>query len=116
MSEPGKLMTDAEVICGWMEPKPTTMPETLCTPLGWWECRVVSGKWTWVPTEWASTLDALREVEERLTKEQWRAYWDRLVPFEAISGVGSDCYLIHLSAEQKIKALAQTIREATDAR
>lgn len=84
-------MTDAEVICTFMEPKPD--PE---------ELRL------WLPG--SLTLDALWEVEERLTAEQFAAYIERLEDGWDINGLARDYGLVHARAEQKIKALAAVLR------
>ena len=51
-------------------------------------------------------LDTLHLVEEKLTEDQWEAYE------ETLEGEYWACerFLIHLSAEQKIKALATVLR------
>ncbi len=99
-------MTDQEVICNWMEPKPT----------GSW-IRDVQPKWWYFstyepPTGWhvkSLTLDALWEVEERL-KQKPRGgrglYWDyRSLLIEVTDGEAW-----HASAAQRIKALAEILR------
>ena len=60
-------MTDEELICSLMEPKPAHWAEP-GTATEWW----VRTELGWMP--YPLTLDALREVEERLTDEQWQRY------------------------------------------
>ncbi len=112
-------MTDSEVICTWMDPKP---------PIGWLaaEFSLQRSRW-WLASsdwdEWAPmplTLDALWEVEERLTKDQWQSYCATF----AVENIGRDIAdeqtyenqviwdRIHLHASPfvKIRALAAVLR------
>jgi hypothetical protein len=98
-------MTDAEVICEFMEPKPTTpQPVGLYdeSPGGWWTLHPDG----WVPN--CDSLDRLREVEARLTEEQWLRYVDALI--DHMPEFPRKGEIIHASAEQKIAALAAVIR------
>lgn len=111
---PNKL-TDAEVICGWMEPKPVRIwPQDI--PDGhWWSALWSTGTgWSWIPA--TLDLDALHEVEARLSEDEWWIYLGEL--HVATKGVAAYAYrhLIHATAAQKIAALAAVLRrEVTDA-
>ena len=112
MSAPA-VISDAEVICGFMQPR------TDCTdwPFGgrsdfWWQGVNNSSR---IPAGWEPrplTLDRLWEVEERLTAEQRWAYSDVLClkviwptqPSESTFSV------VHATAAQKITALAIVLR------
>jgi hypothetical protein len=100
-------MTNSEVICEFMEPRPT-MSERMGE--GW------AFKWWGRDGKPATALDldSLREVEARLTDKQWRAYeraiceaWDQSRP----TGWR---YVLHLSPEQKIVAIAKVLRAEKD--
>lgn len=96
-------MTDEEVICGWMEKRPSyESGGTGHSARHWWLSNPHHDNW-W-PTE--LTLDRLREVEERLTDSQWELYFlawpGRFLGFRGF---------VHASAEQKIKALAEVLRK-----
>ena len=86
------------------------MDEELCSVYRWWRSDTETPEVT--PRD--LTLDALWEVEERLTAEQWDAYLNHFAtPAERIKKHffwerGS--VLLHAAAEQKIKALAQVLR------
>jgi hypothetical protein len=60
------------------------------------------------------TLDALHEVEARLTDEQWGAYREWFMVDHQMDRhrVPFGTYLLHASSEQKIKALAEVLRAA----
>lgn len=118
-------MTDQEVIATWMggtKPKATDIRDY--DQPKWWTAmfefdahsRVVPGSRIWTPRN--LTLDALHEVEARLSDEQWRAYrksairggWyrdDWCVQHDHTTMFQSAC---HASAEQKITALASVLR------
>ena len=95
------LKRDAEVIRRWMQ---GCYPWPAEGHLRYW--------WTVDPL----TLDALHEVEARLTDEQWKRYVPR---FDAYSTMPSSNWFtlskpfLHATAEQKIAALAAVIREAS---
>ena len=106
-------MSDEEVICGFMEPKPEHNPSEYV--LGeiyrtWWVRSIGN---TWRPLlddEFCSQfekLGRLHEVEARLTEEQWCAY-----QCAAISAKWGDVFglICHASAGQKIRALASVLR------
>lgn len=91
--------TDAEVICGWMEPQPS---------YAWWK---------WEHGAWAPgnlSLDRLHLVEAKLTDPMWRVYWGILEEAWAMSesALAREWYAVHASAEVKLAALAAVIREA----
>lgn len=118
-------MTDTEAICAWMEPKPEVVPEyaedmDICgspchSPLGFWICDGGYGvPYTWQPRP--LTLDALRDVESRLSEDQWPAY--KLAVRNSLeNSLGQWSMrrrmkdLIHLSAERKITCLAAVLRK-----
>jgi len=119
------LARDRETICGWMEPRPTSKEGSAerLRDLGrvqWWRGQFVpphrSGEWCPVYL----SLDALHRVEERLNDRQRQRYAELLL------GVTSDrirhrfdyadaAALWHATAEQKIRALANVIRESLPA-
>jgi hypothetical protein len=106
--------SDAEVICTWMEPKPESAPPS------WGDNPVGNINGWWIATGSGRiehrilTLDALWEVEERLTEEQWTRYRVALTaPVLGASGRHIEGYnrmMWHATAEQKIKALAEALR------
>jgi hypothetical protein len=105
-------MTDTGIICAFMEPRPDHLQQGTCTTNGWW-VRRIGGE-----CEAASlTLDALHEVEEKLTDEQWDAYYHQFGAYgrEGLTWTAPDRlykWALHASAEQKIKALAAVLRPA----
>ncbi len=117
--EPSKsALSDAEVICTWMEPKPSLNggPVSDChkSPREWWAAAPREGRERSVlySRKWAPcrlTLDALHEVEARLTEEQWRRYQHVLALPDGEEAL-TNCQLIHASAVWKIRALAATLR------
>lgn len=115
-------MTDEEVICGFMEPKPDQIPEDaedleLCgsrptTALGFWVCispyDVAS---RWIPRR--LTLDALWEVEERLSGAQRFNYLKALKLVDRpgeIPRTLPEGFFWHAHRAQKIKALSTVLR------
>ncbi len=117
-------MTDAEVICQWMEPKP---PDQLTgqsgiSEGGWWKRRwSVRGQQFkhWPNDDKTDSLDTLREVEAKLTDAQAAKYNSRLdwVMREPNLIDRDDHHLTiaetsiwHATAEQKIAALAAVLR------
>jgi hypothetical protein len=110
-------MTDQEVICTWMEPKPTAAASSTVSAGAWWNryAGVQRSGPAWVLTPFSGpwepcplTLDALWEVEERLTPEQQGQYTTALL---AIIAVPFRCgWTWHATPEQKIKALASVLR------
>lgn len=112
-------MSDEEVICAWMEPRPETPAVrdwlTRYSDQLWW---VLTDKPDGSPAGWLPgklTLDRLRLVEERLTEEQWARYGElHFLRAEALCG-GRDDFrkgMLHASAAEKIRALAAVIRES----
>lgn len=94
---------DAEVIAEWMEPKPIGVQ---ADPPTWWMFESVA-------TGWAprlAKLDALWHVEERLIR---LGYADacNLAIVSALHG--EDTYSWHATIEQKLRALADLIRNAS---
>lgn len=74
--------------------------------LHWWIARWRAGNWEFAPR--TLDLDALHEIEERLTDEQWIAYVDALIAImpQRLPRKGE---IVHATAEQKIMALAETL-------
>ena len=109
-------MTDAEVICTWMESRPVSHfegdlmgyvgPPPFVSPHGWWHD--ISNKWVPRPL----TLDALWKVEERLTDEQAAHYATRLV--SVLPLLGRAAWVWHATTEHKIVALAAVLRPQVD--
>lgn len=124
--------TDAEVISMFMEPdapanggRPGIDVLNKFSPKGWWRYSMLSCNWkqsilTAGPK--LEKLGRLHEVEARLADDQWEHYWMLLDHLE----VRKSPYLAnhaklfriyaHLTAEQKIAALAEVIRQTGGAR
>ena len=111
-------MSDAEVICGWMEPMPLESPGAYCERIhadggnhtwpDWWEESEEYGG-EWQPTTIA--LNECHEVEAQLTEEQWNEYQSMLDAYCLSWPFGKlNWWAIHATAEQKVKALAAVIR------
>jgi hypothetical protein len=128
MSE--RPLTDAEVICEFMEPSPDPSKWDKdkrddfdyavlmwSSRKGWWS---FSGYGSCGPVFEAITLtlDRLWEVEEKLLPEEWMAYVEALQhrmlltwkSFDKIS-VDQLFQLMHATAEHKVRALAAVIWE-----
>lgn len=111
-------MSDEEVIASFMEPKPTKAALSMGRPLfsvtGWWSAGSRPHReWDeWYPI--TLTLDALRQVQERLTEEQWEQYECEMLalwtPGTLRHGLGEVQHYLHATAEQKIRALAVVLR------
>ena len=108
------VVSDQEVVCNWMERKTTELPgqtkpkALLGSP--WWDWSIGHG-----PFPQPLTLDLLRQVEERLTREQRAEYW-RVFAQGTFNEHEEDNIwweLVHASVEQKTKTLAVVIRTAT---
>jgi hypothetical protein len=102
-------MSDEEVICGWMEPKPPERNRsTDKSTADWWALDLYGVYWN--PRS-LTTLDALHEVEARLTDAQQLAYWLAL----SRGGEPKRGYwrIVHATSARKIKVLAEVIREAS---
>lgn len=102
------MSTNAEVIASFMEPIPKTEDYNTddFSPDGWWEA-VFQTEYCvgWTPCR--LTLNECREVEARLTDEQWRDYLNAFPD----DWIGYTQFWVHASAEQKIVALATMLRE-----
>lgn len=118
-------LTDEEVICEFMEAKPeaflATGSQAHPSVGGWWrsDFRFTSpspndGEYYWKPRK--LTLDALHEVEARLTDEHWKEYCWRFQRGGMCSWWENQRDFLHASAEQKIKALASILRPIVEAR
>jgi hypothetical protein len=108
-------MSDREVIATWMEPKPQLTTRQRVSFGGWWlslpDHRGIR-RWH-QPRDWGREwLQALHEVEERMTQHQRGLYVDTLS--------GDRCrdlwLILHASAEQKIAALASVLRAEVEGR
>ncbi len=106
-------MSDEEVICTFMEPRPErgqTFPieGPLPHPL-WWSHMDREGNWH--PASLGS-LDALHKVQAGLTDEQWRRYDDEMLltlPRDSFEWEIRKAY-IHADVPAKIKTLAAVLR------
>lgn len=108
-------MTDAEVICEFMEPRP---PDN--TP----QVRHGAAWWIWWNDRWVNvklTLDACHEVEERLiaappaNSDDGVTDWADRIDSALCDVMGAAIpmhYHWHATAEQKITALASVIGSA----
>ena len=109
------MRSDQEVISRFMEPNPRSRTRSRDSEHGWWRLIGIDRKTAeWVPIGSLPashiTLDRLYEVEELLNQGQWKTYTDLLIDDpDAISGY-FEFGLIHASAAQKIKALAEVLR------
>ena len=97
-------MSDTEFLCGWMEPKPRAANDYGITSIGgwwWW------GTKRWEPVE-IDSLDQCHAIEARLTDKQWTRYHDELW---AVNGAKNPTwrYMLHVTPEQKVRALANTL-------
>lgn len=126
-------LSDAEVICSFMEPHPKALHGGARSVGGWWvravlhvgmgaaykqirqaqdgsRCTDIIGPWK--PR--ILTLNECREVQERLTDEQWAEYRGWFMVEHQLEGhrVPFGTYLLHATAEQKTKALAAVLRSA----
>jgi hypothetical protein len=105
-------MTDAEVICAFMESRPEFVPIDYGGPKEdrwehrWWKWYAAGSPPRHLPV--ALNLDKLHEVEARLSEGQWESYRDYMAA-SAPHGDGYERFLLHADAEQKIKALAAVI-------
>jgi len=87
----------------FMEPRPLK-------PRGQFAFNEVRPKWWHWDYGWrpiSLDLDALHEVEERLTEKQWNRYITALIPIE--TNEDELQLAVHASAEQKISALAYVL-------
>lgn len=107
-------MSDAEVICRFMEPKPPKKSLPPCVlsihQFRWWANTAIE----WIPKR--LTLDLLREVEQKIiasTLPPPVGYvdWADRIDTAICRMLASSHYHWHASVEQKIAALAAVIRE-----
>ncbi len=113
-------MTDAEVICTWMEPTPEPhLAGSGRSKGGWWARGANAGRdafGPWIPAfeAWNSRhrLGALWEVEERLDYGQCGVYERQVLCASgwATNAIESGWALLHATPEQKIKAIAAVLR------
>jgi|SRR6266853_4554718 len=103
------MPTDEEIIGAFMEPKPEHSRQSR-PGFAWWIWN--SSHQEWIPGN--LTLDALWQVEERLTEEQWWDYEKRLANGHWSNGPASLLFVIkahiHATAAEKIKALAEVLK------
>jgi hypothetical protein len=114
-------MTDVEVICAWMEPDapenggtPNVDNLKKYSPKGWWRYWSLSCNWKrpiLISCERLLLLGFLHEVEEKLSEDQWEAYAYRMMD---PAGIQHTRFLLHATAEQKIKALAEVLRSEVE--
>lgn len=106
-------MTNEEILCTFMEPKPTTLPrdwaESVVAWPDWWEEE--DGEWQPVFNfcQEFEKLGLLWEIEEQLTEQHRWEYFDALLVSlnHARFSCGPDMWpLIHATSEQKIDALS----------
>ena len=104
-------MTDARFICDWLEPNHA---ELSVDELGWHGVRYRANNLEYC--ERLLTLDALREVEERLSYEQRGVYVRQLLvrtPW-ATNNIDAEWALVNATAEAKIAAIAAVLRESPE--
>jgi len=97
-----KTLTDAEVICRWMDAAPWSV---------FW-----GGVCKWASS--SLTLDALWEVQQRLDDEQWWVYCNQFAPSlyaEGMTWRHEYRRCLNATPEQKIKALATVLRPLVEA-
>lgn len=99
-------MTAAEIVASFMEPK----PQFDGGDGGWWSF-IYEGNGTWKPVvnDRTESLDALHEVEARLTDDQQWLYIETIRKLANRGNLATWHYL-HASAAQKLSALAQVLR------
>lgn len=116
----GLSLTDAEVICSFMEPPPK-LKRNGQLPAGvwhgslkWWTHRAMTNPFLFPRP---LTLNECHEVEAQLSDEQWGAYYRALVVRADQRDINgrmlasmSNRDAVHASAEEKIRALAATLR------
>lgn len=106
MQPNSETLTDAEVLCEFMEPKPTKGPSLHGANEYWWKWDWRDGEYCWLPRHMA--LNECRLVEARLTEEQWARYAKLVAPTWSMRTIAKQ--FLHASAEVKLKALAAVIR------
>jgi hypothetical protein len=130
VSNPKVRLSDAEIICAWMEPKPPTgMQSGLYAHRWspnrvWWHTYSASRQTEpvetpWVVNEWEPrpmNLDALWKVEERLTDCQMSTYERELNHAVLHAKPRPRCwYIWHADKPARIKALAAVLRAVVEA-
>lgn len=103
-------MTDAEIICEFMEPRPSGYASG--KGMKWWYPSagyVSTAPFPVAPIE--LDLDALWLVEDKLSDEQWQEYASLMMD---PSGERHTRFLIHATPAQKISALARVLRGGQD--
>lgn len=121
-TDSGVAFSDREAICALMEPIPE-LPAYWYgrqrSPQCWWELTATAGGgMAWYPDR--LTLDRIYEVESQLTDGQWLQYGACCWKWYTEAATANDYEishlnrwrrtLMHLTSDQKIKALAATIR------
>jgi len=127
-SDSSVVYTDETTICEWMEPdapKDGTGGGRLqkLSPMGWWRYSMLSCLWKQPVLHTCPKIEKLGRiylVEERLTDDQWIQYSVCCWKWYTEAATANDYeishinrwrkVLMHLTADQKIKALAATIR------
>lgn len=121
----GERLTDAEIICQWMEPRPAKGPYDFrpwanVSPGGWWKTspsRVGPPLVQFDKNEWVSrdlTLDVLWHVEARLILLGYRAQIGDALRWEVWRNAVS-ASVWHATPEQRVKALAVILRPIVEA-
>ncbi len=110
--------TDAVELCAWMEKMPSSGPFDFrpwrgASPEGWWGAAKAKAGCTlpadneWHPRE--LTLNECRLIEEKLSAEQWGAYFEWFsVRHPRTEGFAK--FLLHADVPTKLAALAEVIR------
>jgi hypothetical protein len=119
--DPGVDLSDAEVICAWLEPNPSLLGSI--DLVKWHQSRLVGDggtAWHWEFAPLSLDLDAIRQVEQQLTEDQWLYYGTLCWKWYTEAATTNDYEisllnrwrkaLLHLSAPEKAKALAEVIR------
>ena len=117
------MPSNAELLCGFMEKRPEMGPLDFRpwrsnSPARWWVAANPTTEDN-SPNEWRPVslcLNRLREIEAKLTEEQWQRYYDGIwVEWQVVTQTTGrmrllGMFLLHASVEQKIAALAQGLR------
>ena len=78
---------------------------------GWATWKSPNGKWLFDPPDYCSDLNAVHELEARLSEAEWRQYYCCVQA--AVVGVviqrPADIYWMHASALQRCEALCRTL-------
>lgn len=120
-------MRDAEVICAFMEAKPqfrsgftvfyrgnqhAVTTEEWRSPGGWWRIDTADDDRKVEPRE--LELNALHEVEARLSDEQFEIYKIGLIPLGQMAN--AEYWHIHANVEDKTRVLAFILRREVEKR